>query len=822
MSVTMPCQSSVKELFPQAVDRPYTSTEWLLREQEFLVNLQAENHSYNQHLHGGQLRHNSVVAMNQSNALEFAPNQQQYPTSQLQYLYLQQMQGAVVDVASQYQQPSMPAGDIANMQVVEQHSCNNAVVQPDMRNQHILVTDSSTSPTDDSFVDALAIVTDKLLQIPRNSEVTRFHGVAAPEISVGDYLARIKKYFACSNECFVLSLIYMDRVVQKHAGFAISVYNWHRLVVTAVVLAAKFFDDVYYSNAYYGRVGGIRNLELNVLECHFLSLLDFHLFVSVGEYEQYKQNVCDIAAYYRLQTTSVPLDLSQLHANAIPNIEHNCRGMTPTLMASHHTVSAGDCAESNDQEIEFNDNVNDNALLLENEIPLLKQVLSSLSEGNDSKKNITASDDVDLANGVVILTNSPYCPTQTVFTSEENKSLRPMNTTENVLRASANNRAARHQAATVNKHFDVPLKFPSIAFPNAGCTVLTEETILSTMKQDPLISECVLPSFMPMAENGHNAVPPSEQFQVVQKVPHIPDGCLDNCKTAIASSQGNIDDCSGAVAATVSAILTLDDSALIDNVVNNSGQYPSAALISPEARRDCDSSPRHFLNEGHLTRVSDLVTNDIMTDAVYKENRPLHNELTVLVRAKKFESPEVVSWQATHNNGVVSLNGDEQMIMLQSHAELSQAAKESYDNSTNNSFLNDYKITTVDHTMHTPHQPPPQLPEQSNAHEAATGMSSFQQSFDHHQQALHNFLPSVSSSVACVLACSNNTERSIIPEAFLGFNSPSATVATTTPSLLQSSTKSRGSIDTTACRHAQQQAVLFHCNTLAAQQTCAQ
>jgi Cyclin len=52
-----------------------------------------------------------------------------------------------------------------------------------------------------------------------------------PEISVADYLERIRRYASCSNECFVLSLVYIDRLI-LHNNFALTTYNVHRVVIT--------------------------------------------------------------------------------------------------------------------------------------------------------------------------------------------------------------------------------------------------------------------------------------------------------------------------------------------------------------------------------------------------------------------------------------------------------------------------------------------------------------------------------------------------------------------------------------------------------------
>ena len=54
----------------------------------------------------------------------------------------------------------------------------------------------------------------------------------------------------------------MDQVVQFNPDFVISSLNVHRLLITSIMLASKFFDDGYYNNAYYARVGGISNSEV--------------------------------------------------------------------------------------------------------------------------------------------------------------------------------------------------------------------------------------------------------------------------------------------------------------------------------------------------------------------------------------------------------------------------------------------------------------------------------------------------------------------------------------------------------------------------------
>lgn len=51
----------------------------------------------------------------------------------------------------------------------------------------------------------------------------------------------------------MLGLIYMDRFIQRN-DFALTALNVHRVAITSVMVAAKFFDDQYYNNAYYAKV----------------------------------------------------------------------------------------------------------------------------------------------------------------------------------------------------------------------------------------------------------------------------------------------------------------------------------------------------------------------------------------------------------------------------------------------------------------------------------------------------------------------------------------------------------------------------------------
>lgn len=66
----------------------------------------------------------------------------------------------------------------------------------------------------------------------------------------------------------------------------------------SVVVAAKTFDDNFYTNSHYARVGGIPAEELALLEMDFLFHIHFSLYVSCEDYERYYNQIYKHAVEY--------------------------------------------------------------------------------------------------------------------------------------------------------------------------------------------------------------------------------------------------------------------------------------------------------------------------------------------------------------------------------------------------------------------------------------------------------------------------------------------------------------------------------------------
>ncbi|XP_010452710.1 PREDICTED: cyclin-U4-2-like [Camelina sativa] len=114
-----------------------------------------------------------------------------------------------------------------------------------------------------------------------------FSALTKPSISIRSYMERIFKYANCSDSCYVVAYIYLDRFIQKQPFLPIDSYNVHRLIISSVLVSAKFMDDLCYNNAYYAKNGGITTEEMNLLELDFLFGVGFKLNVTCSTYYDY-------------------------------------------------------------------------------------------------------------------------------------------------------------------------------------------------------------------------------------------------------------------------------------------------------------------------------------------------------------------------------------------------------------------------------------------------------------------------------------------------------------------------------------------------------
>ena len=111
-----------------------------------------------------------------------------------------------------------------------------------------------------------------------------------PNISIGDYLTRIKKFTKINDSTLIICLIYLDRYI-KINKIILSDFNVHRIFFASLLIAIKYNEDFFYTNKFYSNVAGLKCSELNKLELKFVTDLNFDLFVDKNLFEKYKNNL---------------------------------------------------------------------------------------------------------------------------------------------------------------------------------------------------------------------------------------------------------------------------------------------------------------------------------------------------------------------------------------------------------------------------------------------------------------------------------------------------------------------------------------------------
>lgn len=93
-----------------------------------------------------------------------------------------------------------------------------------------------------------------------------------------------------SEECFILMVVYFDRLIRKH-GQLINENNLIRLLFICGVVALKMHVDYAYKNSYFAKLSGISKSEINFLELDFLRWIDFNLLIQPEEYKKYQNSL---------------------------------------------------------------------------------------------------------------------------------------------------------------------------------------------------------------------------------------------------------------------------------------------------------------------------------------------------------------------------------------------------------------------------------------------------------------------------------------------------------------------------------------------------
>lgn len=153
-----------------------------------------------------------------------------------------------------------------------------------------------------------------------------------------DYLSRVFRYTQLCPSLLLATLIYTDRLCSLVPAFSLSSLTVHRFLIAALTVASKSLSDLYCTNAFLARVGGISTRELNLLEVELCLRMDWQLVVSQERLEEYYTNLAS------WKTESPNASLSQpVPSTLVPN------DPTTTSTTTNQTDSTTDHASDTER-----------------------------------------------------------------------------------------------------------------------------------------------------------------------------------------------------------------------------------------------------------------------------------------------------------------------------------------------------------------------------------------------------------------------------------------------------------------------------------------
>ncbi|XP_007567637.1 cyclin-Y-like protein 1 [Poecilia formosa] len=133
-------------------------------------------------------------------------------------------------------------------------------------------------------------------------------------------------------ECAIVTLVYLERLL-TYAEIDICPSNWKRIVLGAILLASKVWDDQAVWNVDYCQIlKDITVEDMNEMERHFLELLQFNINVPASVYAKYYFDLRSLADDNNL---SFPLEpLSNKRAQKLEAISRLCEDKYKDLSKS--------------------------------------------------------------------------------------------------------------------------------------------------------------------------------------------------------------------------------------------------------------------------------------------------------------------------------------------------------------------------------------------------------------------------------------------------------------------------------------------------------
>lgn len=118
-----------------------------------------------------------------------------------------------------------------------------------------------------------------------NTTETMFYCNQEPPLSLEDFIKRIYKYTSHSITFHVVYLLW--KIHQKYSNL-FHRRSLHKIFLVCFTISSKFSEDLFHSQSFYSRVGGVNIEELNMLELYVLKdLIEWELCPCYKEFNAF-------------------------------------------------------------------------------------------------------------------------------------------------------------------------------------------------------------------------------------------------------------------------------------------------------------------------------------------------------------------------------------------------------------------------------------------------------------------------------------------------------------------------------------------------------
>lgn len=105
------------------------------------------------------------------------------------------------------------------------------------------------------------------------------------------FTKRLTKYLKPECSTLIISLMYIDNLLNRLQGHLfLTENNVLKILLTSLVCAIKYNEDMIHDNEFFAKVGGINLKEMNLLEREFLFLMEYKLYIPKDMFKVYEEN----------------------------------------------------------------------------------------------------------------------------------------------------------------------------------------------------------------------------------------------------------------------------------------------------------------------------------------------------------------------------------------------------------------------------------------------------------------------------------------------------------------------------------------------------